>query len=110
MKRQSMVLLFLATNILGVSAWAGMAAAGHLPSQGGTPRRGSAAAAGTRRGGGRFRAVIEKIMFTPGTKRGAMSATLHGELGTILNGRRGALGRTIRTLGIRRCRGQDLNP
>jgi site-specific DNA recombinase len=31
-----------------------------------------------------IRALIERITLTPGTKRGEMAATLHGELGTIL--------------------------
>ncbi|WP_280824458.1 hypothetical protein [Pseudaminobacter soli (ex Li et al. 2025)] len=32
-----------------------------------------------------LRTLIEKIVLTPGAKRGAIEATLYGELGTLIN-------------------------
>ena len=45
-----------------------------------------------------MRCLIEKVSLTPGPKRGQVDATLHGELGTILNWiERQAIGKTIKT-------------
>ena len=45
-----------------------------------------------------LRGLIEKISLTPGPERGEIYATLHGELGTILNWtERQAIGKTVKT-------------
>ncbi|PRA84988.1 recombinase family protein [Ochrobactrum sp. MYb29] len=45
-----------------------------------------------------LRGLIEKISLTPGSERGEIYATLHGELGTILNWtERQAIGKTTKT-------------
>lgn len=45
-----------------------------------------------------LRGLIEKIVLTPGPERGELYATLHGELGTILNWtERQAIGKAVKT-------------
>ena len=45
-----------------------------------------------------LRGLIEKISLTPGPERGEIYATLHGELGTILNWtERQAIGKAVKT-------------
>ena len=45
-----------------------------------------------------LRGLIEKILLTPGAERGEIYATLHGELGTILNWtERQAIGKAAKT-------------
>ena len=48
------------------------------------PRRGAGRPARPGRGADAVRGLIERIVLTPGEKRGRMDAALHGDLGTIL--------------------------
>ena len=62
-----------------------------------------------------IRSLIDRIVLTPGAKRGEMDAVLHGDLGTILewagNGRGNmkAAALTCRICRSRWLRGRDLN-
>ncbi len=70
------------------------------------------APAGARRGGRRYSPLIDHITLTPGPKRGEIAATLHGDLGTILEWtaqKQDTPGRIASGVSVSWLRGQDLN-